>query len=157
MITLNIPGQESPLEIDHLVLDFNGTIACDGQIIPGVRELLARCARHLTIHVITADTNGHARTELAGIDCTFTRIPDNDQDQAKLDFVKQLGATSCACIGNGRNDRLMLREAALGMAVLQAEGAFPATLLDADAIFPSILDALNSLRKTNRLIATLRN
>lgn len=35
MLNLNIPGRER-LEINHLVLEFNGTIAMDGELISGV-------------------------------------------------------------------------------------------------------------------------
>lgn len=34
MIEINIPGFGS-LELDHLVLDYNGTMALDGQLIEG--------------------------------------------------------------------------------------------------------------------------
>ena len=44
MLQIEIPGREQPLRLDVLVLDYNGTIACDGQLIDGIggiREALS--------------------------------------------------------------------------------------------------------------------
>jgi soluble P-type ATPase len=60
-------------------------------------------------------------------------------------------------LGNGRNDRLMLKEAALGIALLQAEGAAVEALLAADVVAPDILVALDLLLAPDGLIATLRS
>jgi soluble P-type ATPase len=75
----------------------------------------------------------------------------------KLKYIQQLGPDGVACIGNGRNDRLMLKEAALGIAVLQEEGAATQTLMAADVVAPSILAALDLLIHPLRLVATLRS
>jgi soluble P-type ATPase len=60
-------------------------------------------------------------------------------------------------VGNGRNDRLMLEAAALGLAVILGEGASSATLAAADAVCLSIADALDLLIHPLRLTATLRS
>ena len=39
MITVKIPGREE-ITLSHLVLDYNGTIAEDGEIIEGIRSRL---------------------------------------------------------------------------------------------------------------------
>lgn len=44
------------------------------------------------------------------------------QDQQKLKYVKDLGSSHVIAIGNGKNDLLMLRESALGIGIIQAEG-----------------------------------
>ena len=59
-------------------------------------------------------------------------------------------------MGNGRNDRLMLQTAALGVAVCQAEGAAVPTMLAADVMGSDIQDALDLLIHPLRLVATLR-
>jgi soluble P-type ATPase len=61
------------------------------------------------------------------------------------------------CIGNGHNDRLMLQAAALGIAVLQTEGAAMAAVIAADILAPGIADALDLLLHPLRLAATLRS
>jgi soluble P-type ATPase len=83
-------------------------------------------------------------------------LPAERQDVGKLAYIERLGARKTACIGNGRNDRLMLKEAALGIAVVQGEGAASETLLAADVVCPDILSALALLRDPLRLKATLR-
>jgi soluble P-type ATPase len=51
----------------------------------------------------------------------------------------------------------MLKEAVLGIAVVLGEGAFGQTLLAADVVCTSILDALALLEHPLRLTATLRS
>lgn len=155
MITIDIPGSQK-LELEHLVLDYNGTIACDGLLIPGVKDILINLSRSLTIYVLTADTFGCAQKEMQGIPCETIVIPKENQAEAKADYVRKLGANHCACAGNGRNDALMLKEAALGIAVIQTEGAAMEAILSADVVTQNILDALDLMRRPLRLAATLR-
>jgi soluble P-type ATPase len=121
MLEVAIPGMET-LRLAHLVADFNGTLAMDGALLPGVTEALSSLRTNLDIHVVTADTFGRARQSLAGIPCNLLIIPIGGQVAAKLRYVESLGAAQCVCIGNGRNDRLMLAAAGLGIAVMQAGG-----------------------------------
>jgi len=44
------------------------------------------------------------------------------QDQQKLKYVKDLGSSHVIAIANSKNDLLMLRESALGIGIIQAEG-----------------------------------
>ena len=156
MISVTIPGWKT-LQLSHLVLDYNGTIAFDGRLIDGVKERLTALATSLTIHVLTADTFGSVREALADIACRLAIIPVEEQAEAKLAYVGELGPETCVCIGNGRNDRFMLKEAALGIALLQAEGAAVEALLAADVLARNILDALDLLSHPLRLTATLRS
>lgn len=155
MIDVEIPGGE-PLRLEHLVLDYNGTLARDGALLPGVGEALVSLAGALTIHVVTADTFGSARDGLRDLPCRLVVLPPADQAEAKAAYVRELGSSSTACVGNGRNDRLMLREAGLGMAVLEAEGTSGESLLAARVVCRSIGDALGLLLHPLRLTATLR-
>ena len=155
MIEINIPG-DRVLQLKHIVLDYNGTIACDGDLISGVKENLIALADKLQIHILTADTFGNARRGLEGIKCEFSIISPEAQDIGKLDYVKRLGAANTVCVGNGRNDHLMLKEAVLGIAVILEEGAAAATLSAADVVCTNIVSALELLENPMRLIATLR-
>jgi len=156
MLEFAIPGYGEP-QIHHLVLDFNGTLARDGKLIPGVADRLAQLASFVTVHVITADTFGSVAEEMESLPCTLAHIPSSGQDKAKNAYVEKLGPETVAAIGNGRNDHLMLASAALGMAVIQEEGSATAALLAADLVIRDILAALDLLIKPKRLIATLRN
>ena len=79
------------------------------------------------------------------------------QAEAKLRYVQALIAEHVVAIGNGRNDRLMLDAAGLGIAVIQREGGAAAAILSADIVATSITDALGLLLNTSRLTATLRS
>jgi len=156
MISIDIPGFRQ-LELAHLVLDYNGMLALDGKLLPGVAEQLAGVAPTICIHVITADTFGLAEAQLAGLPIELTITPGESQAEAKLQFVSELGANTVVAIGNGRNDREMLRAAALGIALIQREGGAAETLASADVVCTSVLDALELLRHPKRLVATLRS
>lgn len=154
MLRVEIPDFAT-LELAHLVVDYNGTLALDGELLPGVGERLERLAAVLDIHVVTGDTFGTARARLTGIPCRLSILSQRSQAEAKRAYVKQLGA-GCACIGNGRNDHLMLEAATLAIAVVQQEGAWGGSLASAQVIVREIRDALDLLLYPRRLIATLR-
>jgi soluble P-type ATPase len=155
MIHVSIPGF-GDYHLEELVLDYNGTLAIDGHLLPQVQEKIGLLAKSLNIHVLTADTLGSAAEDLNGLPCKLTVISQESQDTAKRDYVKALGAAKCVCIGNGRNDRRMLHVAALGIAVIQKEGASSETILSAKIVCGHIIDAFELLENPKRLTATLR-
>jgi P-type E1-E2 ATPase len=155
-VELSIPGFKK-LTLVHLVLDYNGTLACDGLPLAGVQARLEALARGLQIHILTADTFGTVRERVAQWPAAVTVIPREQEAEAKADYVRQLGGAQTAAIGNGRNDRLMLKEAALGIALVQEEGAAVQALLAADVVTCDILAALDLLLNPARLTATLRS
>ncbi len=155
MLEIAIPGAET-LRLEALVADFNGTLARDGSLLPGVAEAFARLSESLTLHVVTADTHGGACAALAGLPCQLVVLAEGGQDVAKRQYVESLGASRCAALGNGRNDRLMLAAAGLGIAVIEAEGVAVETLLAARVAVPGVAAALGLLLNPARLVATLR-
>jgi soluble P-type ATPase len=155
LIEIPIPGR-SPLRLEHLVLDLNGTLAIDGEPIEGVLDRLRDLADRLAIRIVTADTRGVAAERTAGWPVELAILDPGRQDEAKRAVVEELGAESVAAVGNGLNDRLLLEAAALGIAVVQAEGAAGATLAAAAVVAPDIRAALDLLRFPTRLVATLR-
>ncbi len=155
MLEIKIPGGEE-FRLENLVMDFNGTMAIDGILLPGVKRRLDTLAKDLKLHVITADTFGRVKGALKDTPCHITILPEGDQDTAKLEFVKSLGADHVVAFGNGRNDALMLEAAALGVAVLMNEGIARETLFAANIVVPNIIDALDLLLNPLRLKATLR-
>jgi soluble P-type ATPase len=156
VVEINVPGLP-PLQIEHLVLDYNGTMAVDGKLLPGLKQRLGRLARKLHLHVLTADTFGKVHGELRGAHAELVILGGRNQDLAKAAYVRKIGARRTACIGNGRNDRLMLRAAALGIALVQAEGAAAVALAEADVVARDARDALDLFLRPLRLVATLRN
>ncbi len=156
MIEVSIPGHKN-LCLEYLVLDYNGTLAFDGQPLAGVKKAMRILAERLQIHVVTADTFGKAKRELEGVPCRLSILSSENQDTAKSQYVRALGPKSSVCIGNGRNDKQMLKEAALGIAVVQEEATAVETLLAADIVCPSVICALELLVNPKRLVATLRS
>jgi soluble P-type ATPase len=155
MPELNIPGND-PIQFEALAIDYNGTIAVDGVPKPGCLERLRQLGENVAIHVLTADTFGAVASHLTEPPFTLTILPPGRQDEAKAAHVRSLGLKNTVAIGNGANDARMLKEAVLGIAVLQVEGAAAATLQNADVVFGDINDALDALLDPRRLIASLR-
>jgi soluble P-type ATPase len=156
MLKIKIPDAEIIIA-EHLVLDFNGTLAVDGYFIEGVFGKLVQIGSVLKVHILTADTFGTVEKELKGLPVTLKIIETGHQDKQKLDYVKNLGADKVIAIGNGRNDVLMLKESALSIGVIQAEGAFGQVINCSQVICASINNALSLLINPRRLVATLRN
>ena len=155
MISVEIPGSRR-LNLEHLVLDMNGTVALDGQLLDGVAVRLRELAGSIAVHVVTADTFGRANESFNGLPCELVVLARGEQDVAKARYVRDLGARSTVAIGNGRNDAFLLESAALGIAVILEEGAAAKTLLAADIVTTSITSALDLLTHPQRLVATLR-
>lgn len=156
MLELDVHGWRR-LRLEHLVLDVNGTLALDGELLPGVAERLARLRGSLVIHLITADTHGRQAEIDARLGTTGVRLRrDEPEDEQKALFVRELGASGVVAIGNGANDALMFREAALAIAVLEGEGLAAVALREADVLARDIGAALDLLLYPRRLVATLR-
>jgi len=121
MIQIDIPGKEC-FTIDHVIFDYNGTIGKDGQLIPGVKQGIHQFSDRLNFHVLTADTFGSVEKQLQDVNAQLAIISKENQDLKKLDYLNSLGANQTLCVGNGRNDVLMLQEACIGITVLGDEG-----------------------------------
>ena len=149
---------DSPLFLQDtsFVLDVNGTIACDGQLISGVANRLRRLSRQVKIHLLTADTHGKQGDIDKELGLKAYRIRPGNETEEKAQYIIQLGAESVAAVGNGTNDVSMLDQAELSVAVLGPEGTSPVASNTADVIVNSINDGLDLFLHPNRLVATLR-
>lgn len=158
MITCSIPGRDS-IEINHLVFDMNGTLALDGELLPGVAEALTKLKDLVEIHIVSSDTYGKLedlQIELRGSVQHFHRLQRGSEAEQKLEYVEALGPSTVAAIGQGTNDRLMLKGAGFGVCVVSPEGTAVETMLSADVLVPDILSALGLFLNLTRLKATLR-
>jgi soluble P-type ATPase len=156
MIHIEIPGF-GILNLKHLVLDYNGTLAVDGYPMDEVEALLTELTDRLYIHILTADTFGSAGVVLKNFPGYLEILSSKDQHIQKGTYVKKLGSRHVVSIGNGRNDRDMLKLSALGIAVVEQEGSAIDALINADIVASSIIDALKLLLFPKRLIASLRS
>ena len=155
MITINIPGW-GDMEIKNILLDMNGTIARDGKISSGVKDKINSLSGKVKVYVLTADTQGTAIEEIRNLEAELAKLPGKDSKIGKLEFLKTLEPEMTVAIGNGNNDQLILKEAALTIAVLGDEGVSVSALKNADILVKDISDALDLFLKPKRLIATLR-
>lgn len=155
MIRLEVPGWGTR-NLGHLVLDLNGTVALDGEPIPGVDDQVALLSADLVIHLATADTHGKAGEIGRRLGCRLARIEPGREASQKRALVERLGAEYVVAIGNGANDAQMLSAAALGIALLSREGLAVEALREADLVVGGIEDALDLLLHPRRLVATLR-
>jgi P-type E1-E2 ATPase len=155
MIELNIPGK-GILQLEHLVSDVNGTLALDGQLPEGLSRLVRNLRDRLTIHLLTADTHGKQSIIDQQLGLQAVRIQPGDEARQKAEYVRRLGAERVVAMGQGANDALMLREAALGICILSREGVALETLQAADLLAPDVFAALELLDKPLRIVASLR-
>lgn len=154
MMNIQIPGREL-LSLSHLVLDYNGTIAEDGNIIEGICPRLAELSKDLSIYVITADTHGTAAKKCEGLPLQVLTFPTTQVGEIKAQEARKLSG-GVVTIGNGFNDIQMSDAADLSICVMGKEGCCGALLSHCDVVVTSIDDALDLLCKPNRLRATLR-
>lgn len=155
MIKFDIPGL-SEYNLEHLVMDVNGTLAVDGQLIDGVAEKVSALRDRLTIHLLTADTHGRQAVIDGQLGLTAVRIAPGGEASQKAEYVRKLGSENVAAIGQGANDSEMLAAARLGICVMSLEGVARETLLASDLIAPTIISALELLEKPMRIVASLR-
>ena len=145
------------IKAEHLVLDFNGTLAIDVLFIEGVIGQLVHISVTLHVHVRTADTFSSVQNEIRGLPITIIIPETTEQNKQKSDSVKNSGSESIIAIGKGKNDVLMLKEAFLSIGIIQAEGAFFQVLSNSQFLCSSVIDALSLLNNPKRLVANLRN
>jgi P-type E1-E2 ATPase len=155
MIEIKVPGR-GVYRLEHLVLDVNGTIAMDGQLIEGVAGRLAELQDSIQIHLLTADTRGQQEAIAAQLEIEAAQTSPRNEAAQKAAFVADLGSEGVCAVGNGAIDAGMLRGARLAIVVLGEEGLAVEALNAADVVVPHINAALDLLLRPLRLVATLR-
>jgi P-type E1-E2 ATPase len=155
-MTIDIPGYKK-IEIKNLLCDFNGTIANNGELIYDMDILINKLSKNIKIYVITADTFGTVENQLKHLNCEIVKISKENQSEQKLAILQKLNPLNTVAFGNGRNDQLMLKEAVIGVGILENEGIYTSTLMNADIICKNIHNAFELLLTPKKLIATLRN
>jgi P-type E1-E2 ATPase len=155
MIQITIPGV-GEYQLEHLVMDVNGTLALDGQLIGGVAEKITSLRGQVSIHLLTADTHGKQSAIDQQLGLTAVRVQPGGESLQKADYVRRLGVEKVVAIGQGANDAEMLAAARLGICVMSVEGTARESLLAADLLMPTILAALELLEHPKRIVASLR-
>lgn len=154
MKTVAIPGWGT-LEIQHVVVDLNGTLTESGDFIPGVLDdLISLHESGIEVYVLSGDSRGNLQTLLQPFPGIHGRVAETAD--AKRDFVQSLGPGSTVCIGNGNIDVEMFKIAALSICTIQGEGATVEAIRHAHVAVTRIGQALNLIRDETKLVATLR-
>ena len=156
MILYEIPGRDN-IEIENIVFDYNGTIAVDGKLIEGIKELINTLARYVDIYILTADTYGTVENECMDIDGKILTFPQDNAGESKKKIVEELGGQRTLCLGNGYNDIPMFEESILSIGIIEGEGASGKLLSKADIVVRNIIEGMNILLNKNMVKATLRN
>ena len=151
-----VPLPEGDLELTRLILDINGTLAIDGDLVPGVEERVRALTTRIDIVMVSGDTFGSARRVASRLGVNLHVLDPADQGMQKLQIARLLGPASTAMIGNGRNDALALAEVALGICVAGPEGASRDAVEASDLLVASPGLALDLLLHPRRLVSTLR-
>ena len=155
MLQVDIRGFGS-VTLQHLVSDFTGTLSVGGKLLAGVKERLTQLAESLELTILTADTFGVVKQELNGINCSVHILSGSSHDIQKEKYIRELGQETIVALGNGNNDRLMLKAAKIGIAVLEGEGCAVDAVMAANIQVSRAVDALDLLLHPKRLKATLR-
>lgn len=151
-VRVDLPGR-GLLELEHLVLDVNGTLTDRGRLLDGVAERLRELQGQLEPLLVSADTFGTFDGIGRELGVAVQRV---SAGADKLRLVETRGSARTAVIGNGTNDAAALEVAALGIAVLGPEGTSVEALRSADVLCRSALEALDLLLDPTALTATLR-
>jgi soluble P-type ATPase len=151
---IDIPGWGN-VDIENIVIDLDGTIATDGRISLEVKERIGALSNLAKIYILTANSQGPADEEILGMKAELIKVPNEDSKRGKLDFLKTLNLEMTVAIGNGSNDQLILKEAALGIAVLGDEGVSVSAIKSANIVVKNIQNALDLFLKPKRLVTTL--
>ena len=133
------------LRLKHLVLNYNGSLACDGMLLPGIKKELQEIAKKVQVHILFDDTYGDVQAQLEEIPSEVFRLFLDKEDEKKLHYIMSLGLESTICIGNGRSDRLIIEKAKIGFVVIGKEGAAFEAIRAADEIFTNTISALKYL------------
>jgi soluble P-type ATPase len=154
MIILQRPGQ-TPLEIECILLNFEGTLATDRRIHPKAKDKLNLLSKRTNIYILTKGEQEAIQEILKKVKAEVVYFEEGEVSQGKLDLLRQLGATKTVAIGNGVDDVPMIEEAGLGICIIDVEGASGEAIKKADVVFTNILDALDFLLKPMRHKAVL--
>lgn len=152
-MNFEIPGQGN-VDIKTLILDLNGTLAVNGQLVEGVKEKLDSLKeKGLQIILFSGNTRGNAQQIANELGIDFQQAS-NAAQKSKL--IEKYEPMKCVTIGNGLIDEMILNKARIAIVTIQAEGVHIKSLMAADIAVPNIHDALELLLDEKKIIATLR-
>jgi len=154
MITIQRPGQ-SNLEIEFILIDFEGTLASDRRVHPKAKDKINLLSKRTKIYILTKEEKERVEEVLKKVKAETVYLTGGESSQKKLELLRQLRPARTVVIGNGIDDISMIEEAGLGVCILGKEGTSSEAMKKADVVFMNILDALDFLLKPLRQKASL--
>lgn len=154
-VKLEIPNYGT-CNIKKIAFDFNGTLATGGKVSEKILKSLENLTDDFEIYILTADTFGTVKDMVTDLAVEVAIIEGEDGTRFKKNFIQKIGRGETIAIGNGNNDRFMVEEAAIGIALIGDEGAAIDTILNSDLVVSNIFDVFEMLKEPDRLIASLR-
>jgi soluble P-type ATPase len=154
MITIQRPGQK-PLEIEFVLIDFEGTLASDRRVHPKAKDKINLLSKRTKIYILTKGEKEITEDVLRRVKAEVVYSLEGETSRQKLDLLRQLGPIRTVAIGNGLDDAPMIEEAGFSICVMGKEGTSTETMMKADVVVSNVLDALDFLLKPLRQKATL--
>jgi soluble P-type ATPase len=154
MIFIERPGEE-PLEIEFVLIDFEGTLASDRRVHPKAKDKINLLSKRTKIYILTKGEKEVVEETLRRVKAEIFYSMEGETSRKKLDLLRQLGPTRTVAIGNGVDDAAMIEEAGFSICVMGKEGSSIEVIKRADVVVSNILDALDFLLKPLRQKATL--
>jgi soluble P-type ATPase len=154
MISIQRPGQ-GPLEVDFILLDFEGALASDGRVRPKAKDKINLLSKRTKIYILIKEEKERALEALRKVKAEIIEFTAGRASEGKLNLLRELGPAKTVAIGNGTDDTAMIEEAGLGICVIGKEGAAGGAVQKADLVVMNVVDALDFLLKPLRQKATL--
>ena len=154
MISIQKTGEE-PLEIESILIDFEGTLASDGRVHPKAKDKINLLSKRTKIYILAKGEEERVGETLRNVKAESIHFTEGEVSQQKSDFLRKLGASKAVAIGNGMDDASMMGEAGLAICVISKEGTSTEAMTNADVVVMNIIDALDFLLKPLRQKATL--
>lgn len=100
MLTVDVPGRGT-WRLEHLVLDFNGTLAVDGVCTAEVKAALRTLTGTLKLYILTADTYGTVARECADLPAEVVAVDPLDGGAVSWPLWKSSGRSGRRRWGTG--------------------------------------------------------
>ncbi len=154
MITIDRPGKE-PLEIEYILIDFEGTLASDRRVHPKAKDKINLLSKRTSVLIFSKGEREVVEEVLRKVNAEIVYLSEGESSARKLERLMRSGERRAVAIGNGAADASLLEKAGMGICVVGKEGASGEVLRNADLVFTTVLDALDFLLKPLRQKATL--
>ncbi len=112
MILLQRPGQD-PLEIEFIMLNFEGTLATDGRVHPKAKDKINLLSKRARIFIFTTGEKESVSAVLRNVKAEVVYLREGDVSREKRDLLQQLGPRRTVAMGSGMSDIEMIQNSGL--------------------------------------------